>query len=152
MADDTEKQKPNSGRGSGLKPFKKGQSGNPNGRPPKGHAIADILDEIGKQCAPQDLAEKLRKVFPTAGTITMRHAMLYRAYLDAIKGDKHAIQFIAERTEGKPKQPIEFPNINSLRIDIDGGIDAPEYTEQEPNDQSTSNSAPTDNADSSTGI
>ena len=82
--------------------FKKGQSGNPNGRPKVGLAIAEILREIGGRPVTEwALASLRRKYGPNHEPKTMREAMLMAAYADAAAGDAHARDFIAERTEGK---------------------------------------------------
>jgi len=70
-------------------PFEKGKSGNPEGRPKRGHAIADILNELGSA---------------KAGNKTRREQMLANVYKLAQEGEKWAVEFIADRTEGKPTQ------------------------------------------------
>ena len=77
----------------GLKPrWKKGESGNPNGRPKKGFAIADILNQIGDTVKDDK---------------TRREVVLEKAYIMAETGDLNAIKFIADRTEGKALERIE---------------------------------------------
>tara|TARA_Y100001963_G_C6591854_1_gene358327 strand:- start:67 stop:408 length:342 start_codon:yes stop_codon:yes gene_type:complete len=69
--------------------WKEGVSGNPKGRPIKKLCIADILKVISQEEFDTDNS-KLQKVL--------------RVVFDkAIKGDMKAIEFIAERLEGKPK-------------------------------------------------
>lgn len=75
-----------------LKPFKPGQSGNPNGRPKKlpqiDKLIANILGETESGGSEAEL-------------ILM--ALVKRAK----KGDTRAAEIILERAYGKAKQPIE---------------------------------------------
>jgi hypothetical protein len=88
--------------GKGWKP---GQSGNPNGRPKKGLAIADILNERGD------------KVDPETG-VTDRERMLNQVYDEALK--KHpetwAVNFIARRTEGRSLERIANVTDKPIRI------------------------------------
>ena len=61
-------------------PFKKGQSGNPNGRPKKYKSFTEALE---KAITPDMLAKKLKEL--------------------VMKGDVHAIKYCYDRIEGKPK-------------------------------------------------
>lgn len=81
-----EKQSSNRKRKIPKTAFKKGQSGNPNGRPKKGLAIADILNELLD--APAD-------------NKTRREVILEKVIELATGGEKWAIEFVADRTEGK---------------------------------------------------
>lgn len=64
---------------------------NRNGRPPKGLAIADLLR-----------AESL-ELDPDTGK-PKREALVQVIYEKALKGERWACEFIADRTEGKPIQ------------------------------------------------
>lgn len=79
----------------GLKPFQKGESGNPNGRPKKipelDKLLADILGE-----------EK--------DGITAAQAILMALRKKATSGDIRAAEVLLDRTYGKPKQTIEGGN------------------------------------------
>lgn len=79
-----------------VKPYqwKKGQSGNPKGRTPKTKYIPELLDAIG-----QEQVE--------AGGMSKLEAILRKVYKYAFDGHSWAVQFIADRTEGKPKEYIE---------------------------------------------
>lgn len=86
---------PKKGRNKGwtnLQPIKKGEVRNPTGRPKKGFAISDILNEIGK--------EKVTKQ-STGERIEKRIALMQKVYAMALAGDMSAINFVADRTEGK---------------------------------------------------
>jgi hypothetical protein len=89
-----DKQQNNSKKVPG-KPFKKGQSGNPNGRPKKGLAIADILN--AKSSEADELGE------------TMKEKMLRKVYALATgpRPERWAVEFIADRTEGKALERID---------------------------------------------
>ena len=84
-----DKQQKNSKKVFG-RPFKPGQSGNPNGRPKKGFAIADILNAKSNE-------------IDAATGLTMREKMLNKVYDLATqdKPERWAVEFIADRTEGK---------------------------------------------------
>jgi hypothetical protein len=75
-----------------LKPFKKGETGNPNGRPPKlpdiDVLLADVLGE-----------EKDGK--------TAAQAILMALRAKAAKGDVRAAEVLLDRGWGKVKQPID---------------------------------------------
>lgn len=77
-------------RTDGLKPFKPGQSGNPNGRPKKlpeiDKLLADVLGEDGKNSEAK--------------------AILKALLTKAKKGDTRAAEILLDRAYGKPKQPI----------------------------------------------
>lgn len=92
------------GKGSGLKePWKPGESGNPAGRPKKGSAIADILNDIGAEL-----------VTVNGQQITKTKAVMIKVYSEAVKGQSWAVHFIADRTEGKAVERI----INQLADEI----------------------------------
>ena len=88
-----DKQQGNSKRVFG-KPFKKGQSGNPNGRPPKVKCIPDILKAIGDEEGTVDGRTKL-------------DVIMYKVFQFALEGKPWAVQFLADRTEGKAKEYVE---------------------------------------------
>lgn len=68
--------------------FTKGNNANPKGRPKSGHAITDIIRNLGD--------DKGR-----------REKMLANVYAIAETGEKWAVEFIANYDQGKPKQTIE---------------------------------------------
>lgn len=78
------------GNTENLKPFKKGQSGNPKGRPPKPKCIPDLLRKIGDEDCKNgntNLEEMCAKVWSLG-----------------VKGERWAVEWLADRMEGKPTQ------------------------------------------------
>lgn len=89
------------------KPFKKGQSGNPNGRPKKlpqlDKLLADVLGE-----------EK--------DGLTAAEAILKALRLKAAKGDIRAAELLLDRAYGKARQSIDHSHSsddNTLRIIVE---------------------------------
>ena len=86
-----------------LKPFKKGQSGNPNGRPKKLPHLEELLADI--------LGEDKEG-------ITAAEAILRALRAKATKGDIRAAEVLLERAYGKAKQGIELSGTNEGPIQI----------------------------------
>jgi hypothetical protein len=85
-----------------LKPWKPGESGNPDGRSPKGEALTDILrSKLDKEA----VAEKLIQI-----------AME--------KEDLTALRYIFDRIDGKPKEKHEVEG--TMPTVIFNGIEEPE--------------------------
>ncbi len=93
----------------GAKPFKKGETGNPNGRPKKlpelNALLADVLGE-----------EK--------DGISAAQAILMALRKRATSGDVRAAELLLDRSYGKPKQQVDVTSkdnqINGFAIVIDG--------------------------------
>jgi hypothetical protein len=78
----------------GLRPpWKPGESGNPAGRTPNVKTIPEILRKIGE--------EEGTKVSVEDGGATKLDVVMQQVYKFAREGKSWAVQFIAERTEGK---------------------------------------------------
>lgn len=75
-----------------LKPFKKGQSGNPNGRP----KLPDLKELLAKVLGTEDEGK--------SGAEAILKAMEARAK----KGDVRAAELLLDRAYGKPKMDIEM--------------------------------------------
>jgi hypothetical protein len=75
--------------------FKKGQSGNPNGRPKGKTSIPDMLLRIGAEDGTKD------------GQYSKLEVVLRRVFEFALEGKSWAVEFIAERTEGKVRQELQ---------------------------------------------
>ena len=92
--------------------FKAGVSGNPNGRPKGSTSIADILRKIGDEEIPSELSGQVRTLFRSIDSeglkeMKMTEGLLRLVYMYAIRGKPWAVQFIADRTEGKPREFVE---------------------------------------------
>ena len=92
------------------KPFKKGQSGNPKGRPPLGKSIADILRSVGDEPASEQMLHTLDQWYPKINKtgMTRRQVMLHRVHIDSELGLTNARDFVAERTEGKVRDYLDI--------------------------------------------
>ena len=94
--------------------FKKGQSGNPKGRPKGTTSIASLIKKIGAEnISAKSEHDKLefimRKVFDFA-----------------VQGESWAVHFIADRLEGKPRQVVGIQDVSDEPIkvfDFDEGED-----------------------------
>ena len=86
----------------------KGVSANPLGRPKKVKCIPDILRKIGDMIAPEDIQDKMRLRFHSKDKLTMQQAVLMLTYDLAAHGTEWAVEFIAERTEGKAVQAFDI--------------------------------------------
>lgn len=87
--------------------FKPGQSGNPRGRPPKGYALADLLnDEL-------DRLDQRKKVVRTLITA-------------AVNGDMQAVKIIFDRIDGKARETIDLnataANPDATRMIIEAAL------------------------------
>lgn len=83
--------------------WRKGQSGNPKGRPPKGLALTDILRELIEQ------PTKVSSTHRHAGK-TYKQAIIDELLNKAVEGEEWAIKMVYERLEGKPAQPLVGPS------------------------------------------
>lgn len=119
--------------------FPKGKSGNPAGRP-KGYEkrIRECVESMtADDPVPDPEGGKDEDGKPLK--IPAFEAIVKRAVLDAIRGDKYARDFIADRLMGKPKQqvsitpdsvevPPELPALSTTALEvlalIDGGDDS----------------------------
>ena len=81
--------------------FKNGESGNPVGRPKNKISIPDLLRKIGNE--------------KTKSGKTKLELVLMKVYHEAANGKSWAINFIADRTEGKPKETIEQIDTNQIQ-------------------------------------
>jgi len=85
--------------------FKKGQSGNPNGRPKKEVCIPDILRKILHDQNKYTLDKE-----------TNLEGICRIAIDQALSGDKDARNFIADRTEGKALERIVTQKIKDVVV------------------------------------
>ena len=83
------------GHAQNLKPWPKGVSGNPGGRPKK-KLITNELERLLEQEAPEATGKTWAAV--------IAEVLLNQAR----RGDVRAIAELANRIEGKPLQPVEF--------------------------------------------
>ena len=88
-----DKQRKNNDGGCTGKGWVSGQSGNPKGRPPKERCLRDILEAIGEEQENgiSRIERVCRKVWEEAG-----------------RGRRWAVEFIADRTEGKAASRLEI--------------------------------------------
>ena len=84
--------------------FKPGESGNPKGRPKKGLAWAEIINKVSEDLA---FDKENNPIEDSEGNhLTYREVIVRKAMVMAANGDKDARKWLAERSEGKPIQPI----------------------------------------------
>jgi hypothetical protein len=83
------------------KPFAKGVSGNPNGRPKKENCLTSIIKEVGDELVEVDVCgEKVK--------MTYGRALVLSLYNKALSGDVPAAKEILDRTDGKVTQPQDI--------------------------------------------
>ena len=82
---------------------------NKNGRPKGTTSIPDLLRRIGEEDIPEELKDVLKKQFnpDDVDNMNMQEAILRTTYMYAISGKPWAVQFIADRTEGKALERID---------------------------------------------
>jgi len=80
--------------------WKPGQSGNPNGRPPKGHSITDTIKEM--------MGEKPE----------IKKALGTKLIELALKGDMAAIKLLMGYMDGMPVQPTELTGRNGGPLEL----------------------------------
>lgn len=100
---------PQNSRKSPGRPFTKGTSGNPKGRPKKGDSMADVCNEILNAksirltITPEE-GSPIKKIIKSQKSI--RHALAVVQVEKALAGDMAAANFLADRSDGRPAQTV----------------------------------------------
>lgn len=110
----TEKQLKNSKVPEQLRPhwFKKGQSGNPKGRPKKEAMLTPLLEKMIKQLCPDGLDPKNQMMQLFGKKLTWKERVVFATLFGAIKGNPACLQEIWNRLDGK----------SGLNVDISGSM------------------------------
>lgn len=85
--------------------FKKGQSGNPNGRP-KGKSITKLLMQYGEETTVDMTIDGEKK------KVSKYDALVAKIWDSALKGDVQIAKYLVDRIDGSPRQTID-QNINA---------------------------------------
>jgi hypothetical protein len=86
--------------------WKKGVSGNPAGRPPRGDTWAEIARAIGGEVV----------FHPELGEVQRRRLVLLKVYELATAGDMRAVEFLALREDGPVLEYSPGLNLQPIRI------------------------------------
>ena len=143
MDKSSDKQGKNTGHKNVI-PWKPGQSGNPNGRPPKGDAWSDIYNEIldSKEIDLEitninDKGEEKTKKINLTSKRKMRYALGVALLKEGLKGNVTAIKELSDRTVGRAVQKVNINEVENLDdklkravelmdfIDESNGVDRP---------------------------
>lgn len=91
--------------------FKKGQSGNPGGRPPGQKGFKGLLKDILDEQLPESIREQAKEKLGIKGDLTQRDALLRSAVLKAFsRGDINAIIQLA-KLSGEYEESVNM-NVN----------------------------------------
>ena len=93
----TDKQRENRGNESNLKPWRKGQSGNPKGRPKKADCLTSLLKEEIEKVDPEDKDGRTHMEMIVDATMRL-----------AKNGNATALKEIWERMDGKVRDKLEL--------------------------------------------
>lgn len=110
-----EKQRKNNEGGITGKGWKKGQSGNPSGRPKKGEAWADVANSLlnsNEINITMKMSDGKIKKMDLEADKSFRHAVIIGQISAAMNGNVQAAKELADRTEGKAKETKEITNKN----------------------------------------
>jgi hypothetical protein len=114
-----------------LKPFEKGESGNPNGRPKKyvsalkeqGYKASEVNDCILVMIS-MDL-EELGDIWKNPKATILEKTIAHALRKSLEKGSLYSIETLLSRAIGKPKESIDHTtkgdSINEVKITIVGG-------------------------------
>jgi len=110
IADKPEKQAENrrfveAGKATRWKP---GQSGNPDGRPPKKECLTSLLKEEIEKVNPEDTEGRTWKELLVLATMQW-----------ALKGNRGALKEVWERVDGKVQQAVAFEDHQAERVDVE---------------------------------
>ncbi len=110
MADKPEKQAKNrrfveAGKATRWKP---GQSGNPDGRPPKRECLTSLLKEEIEKVNPEDAEGRTWKELLVLATMQL-----------ALEGNRGALKEIWERMDGKVQQAVAFEDHQAEKVDVE---------------------------------
>ena len=101
--------------------WKPGQSGNPNGRPPRAWTMSTLIEE-----ALEEVEAQSGKSFKSLVAKRLAHM--------AVGGDIQAIKEINDRIDGKPKQSIDIEGsihqTNVIQYPTKRPLDSPPKTDQ----------------------
>jgi len=87
---------------------KKGECRNPKGKAKGVKSIKTILDQIGKTKAPEQFIQKIQSKFPQVKKVKdLKELGLWVVMIEYLKGKPWAVEFVADRTEGKALQRME---------------------------------------------
>lgn len=90
--------------------WKPGQTGNPNGRPPRGETLTDILRVKLRELKVKGKGNK---------PIEAKEALMITLLNIAMAGDLRAIQYIMDRVDGKPVQMSEISGPEGGPVEIE---------------------------------
>lgn len=104
-----------------LKPAKKGEVRNPNGRPKGSKNRATIARQILGMSAtmPKEVFDRIKKIYPSvADTMTVEEVATLTLITRAImNGDHRAYKAVMDSAYGQPKQVIETDDITNKQKD-----------------------------------
>jgi len=96
--------------------WKKGTSGNPAGRPPRGETWAEIARALGDETV-WDVE---------LGDVPRRRLVLLKVYELAMRGDMKAVEFLALREDGPVQDFAPGPFLQPIRLLSFGEVDPQE--------------------------